>query len=71
MLSRFSIRLIRLYQSIPGFWHNNCRYTPTCSEYTICALERYGFVKGWFKGIKRILSCNPFGGYGYDPLDKE
>lgn len=71
MLANISIKLIRIYQNIPGPWHGHCRYNPTCSEYTICALEKYGFFKGWFWGIKRILRCNPWGGYGYDPIDKE
>ncbi|MBN2521286.1 MAG: membrane protein insertion efficiency factor YidD [Bacteroidales bacterium] len=46
----------------------SCRYTPTCSEYAIQALKKYGPVKGLFLSIKRILSCNPWGGHGYDPV---
>ena len=63
-----SIKLIKLYQSIPGPWHNSCRHIPTCSNYAIEAIERYGFIKGWFLSIKRIIRCNPFGTYGYDPV---
>lgn len=63
-----SIKLIKIYQSIPGPWHNNCRHIPTCSNYAIEAVERYGFVKGWVLAIKRIMKCNPFGTYGYDPV---
>lgn len=62
------IKLINLYQSIPGPWHNKCRYYPTCSEYFKQALEEYGFFKGSFLGIKRILRCNPLGHSGYDPV---
>lgn len=45
-----------------------CKYYPTCSEYTKQAIEKYGFFKGFFIGIKRILKCNPFSKGGYDPL---
>lgn len=47
---------------------NACRFTPTCSEYTIEALEKYGFIKGSIKGIKRFGKCHPWGGYGFDPV---
>ena len=70
MLSKLSIKLINLYQKIPGPWHNTCRFTPTCSNYAKEAIERYGFIKGWYLSIKRILRCNPFGGKGYDPVPK-
>lgn len=45
-----------------------CRYTPTCSEYAIQALRKYGPFKGAWLALKRILSCNPWGGSGYDPV---
>ena len=47
-----------------------CRFTPTCSEYTIEALEKHGVVKGLLLGIKRFARCNPWGGSGYDPVPK-
>lgn len=47
---------------------NSCRYTPTCSEYAVDALKKHGPIKGLFLAIKRILSCNPWGGSGYDPV---
>jgi len=47
----------------------NCKYYPSCSEYTKQAIIRYGFLKGLFLGIKRILRCNPFSKGGYDPLN--
>lgn len=46
----------------------NCKYYPTCSEYTKQAIEKYGFFVGICKGIVRILRCNPFSKGGYDPL---
>lgn len=45
-----------------------CRYTPTCSEYTVQAIKKYGPFKGGVLAIKRILRCNPWGGSGYDPV---
>ena len=45
-----------------------CRYTPTCSEYAMQAVEKYGAVKGTFLATKRILRCNPFHKGGYDPV---
>lgn len=46
----------------------SCRYTPTCSAYSIEALKKHGPLKGLWLSIKRILSCNPWGGSGYDPV---
>ncbi len=46
----------------------SCRYTPTCSHYTVEALKTHGFFTGGWLSIKRIISCNPWGGSGYDPV---
>ncbi len=62
------IKIIRLYQKIPGDFHNSCRYIPTCSNYAIEAFEKRGFFVGMWLTIKRILRCNPWGGRGYDPV---
>jgi putative membrane protein insertion efficiency factor len=60
---------IRFYQKgISPLLGANCRYTPSCSAYGIQALDKYGPIKGSWLAIKRILSCNPWGGHGYDPL---
>ena len=67
-MSNLIIKLIRLYQKIPIKTHNLCRYNPTCSEYMITSIKRFGLIKGVYLGIKRILRCNPFGSYGYDPV---
>lgn len=61
--------LIRLYQITLSPWLGGaCRYTPTCSNYGLEALEKYGVFKGGWLTIKRVLSCNPWGGSGYDPV---
>ena len=63
------ILLIRVYQyTLSPFIGRNCRYTPTCSNYGIEAIKKYGAVKGGWLTLKRILSCNPWGGSGYDPV---
>ena len=62
------IGLIKIYQLIPGPWHDCCRFTPTCSEYAIESLKEYGLFKGSILTIKRLFRCNPFGKIGYDPI---
>lgn len=46
----------------------SCRYTPTCSQYAIDAVRKYGIFKGGWLALKRLLRCNPWGGSGYDPV---
>ena len=61
--------MIRFYQVAISPWlGKNCRYQPTCSQYMLEALKVHGLDKGVFLGIKRILSCHPWGGSGYDPV---
>ena len=68
-LTKLLILLIRLYQITLSPWlGKGCRYTPTCSNYGLEALEKYGAFKGGWLTIKRIVSCNPWGGSGYDPV---
>ena len=68
-LTKLLIGLIRLYQITLSPWLGGaCRYTPTCSNYGIEALEKYGAFKGGWLTIKRVVSCNPWGGSGYDPV---
>jgi len=54
--------------SISPLFPPSCRYTPTCSQYTIEAVMKHGIFKGGWLALKRILSCNPWGGSGYDPV---
>ncbi|MCO5247476.1 MAG: membrane protein insertion efficiency factor YidD [Chitinophagales bacterium] len=62
--------LIKTYQLFisPMLGPNKCRYQPTCSNYAVEALKKHGLLKGGFYAIKRILSCHPWGGHGYDPV---
>ena len=64
------IFLINLYRKSisPLKGRPSCIYTPTCSQYAIQALEKYGFLKGGFLAVKRILRCHPFAKGGYDPV---
>lgn len=60
---------VRIYQYvISPVIGPSCRYTPTCSVYSVQALKKHGPFKGLWLSIKRILSCNPWGGSGYDPV---
>ena len=75
ILTLIIIKLIKGYRFIisPLLGHS-CRYLPTCSEYSIEALKVYGFFKGSYLSLKRILSCHPIkllgGGGGFDPVNK-
>lgn len=64
------IFLIKTYQLTlsPRFSHGSCRYTPTCSQYAIEAVEVHGVIKGTWLSFKRILRCNPFFKGGFDPV---
>ena len=64
--------LVRFYQTaISPFTPASCRFEPTCSTYMLQALQKHGLLYGGFLGLKRIVSCNPWGGSGYDPVPNE
>jgi uncharacterized protein len=63
------ILLVKFYQySISPLLPKSCRFTPTCSEYSIQAIKTHGFVKGLYLSVHRILRCHPWGGHGHDPV---
>jgi putative membrane protein insertion efficiency factor len=66
------ILLVKFYQYIISpIFPASCRYQPTCSQYMIDALRIWGPLKGTFLGLKRISSCHPLGGHGYDPVPEK
>jgi uncharacterized protein len=66
--ARTLIGAVRLYQIfLSPIFGRNCRFTPTCSNYFILAVKKYGAVRGSLKGALRICRCNPFHAGGYDP----
>ncbi|MBN1526531.1 MAG: membrane protein insertion efficiency factor YidD [Candidatus Omnitrophica bacterium] len=63
------IGLIRFYRNYLSFMHLRCcRFYPSCSEYAVDAVDKYGVVLGLWKGLKRLCRCHPFSAGGYDPL---
>ena len=71
-MKKIIVKIIEFYQKNISLWFSskniNCKFYPTCSEYTKQAINKYGSIKGIFLGIYRILRCNPFSKGGYDPL---
>lgn len=70
-MSKLAILIIKFYQNFISKYilrGRNCRFYPTCSDYSIQAYKKYGFLKGTYLTINRILRCHPFNDGGYDPL---
>ena len=66
---RLMLALIRFYRgAISPYLPPSCRYTPTCSQYALEAVEKYGALKGGYLALRRILRCHPFHPGGYDPV---
>ncbi len=66
---RLLIWLIRFYRAnLSGLHPGCCRFRPTCSEYALEAVEKYGALKGGYLALRRILRCHPFHAGGYDPV---
>ena len=71
-MKRIGILLIRAYQATIGpLFAGACRFEPSCSNYGIQAFERFGFVRGFWLTLRRLLRCRPFGPHGYDPVPDE
>jgi len=70
IVERFLLKIIKLYRKYlsPLKVRSHCIYFPTCSEYAMQAIEKYGALKGSCLSIKRILRCHPFAKGGYDPV---
>jgi uncharacterized protein len=68
VMRRLLIQIVLLYRATLGrFMGGQCRYSPTCSQYAIDAIEKYGPMRGSWKAANRICRCHPWGGKGYDP----
>jgi hypothetical protein len=68
-MKKVAISILRFYKLyLSPFLPSSCRFYPTCSEYAMEAINKYGVLKGSIKGIYRILRCNPFNRGGYDPV---
>lgn len=71
-MKRVFIAIVKMYKMfISPYIGRSCRYVPSCSEYAIEAVEKFGFTKGLLVSVKRILRCQPFYKGGYDPVTKE
>jgi putative membrane protein insertion efficiency factor len=69
VIARLLILIARFWQVGPSrILPPTCRYAPSCSEYTIQAIRKYGAIKGSWLGFKRLMRCHPWGGSGYDPV---
>lgn len=69
MLAKLMLMLVKFYQYvISPMIPPRCRYTPTCSQYAVDAIKKYGALKGGYLAAKRIARCHPFGGSGHDPV---
>lgn len=70
MMKKMLIKLVNLYRNYisPMKGRSACIYIPTCSQYAIEALEKYGALKGSYLTVRRILRCHPFAKGGFDPV---
>lgn len=67
-MNRLVLAMLRWYRQYSALRPPSCRYAPTCSAYTLEAVETYGAGRGLYLGLRRIGRCHPFGGHGYDPV---
>jgi len=72
LIKKLAILPIRIYQwIISPLLGSNCRHEPTCSQFAMEAVEEWGVFRGFWMGLKRILSCHPWGKSGYHPVPKK
>ena len=72
MFAKLLLALIRLYQlTWSPFVGRSCRFVPSCSNYGLEAIEKFGAIRGGYLTIRRLLRCHPLGGQGYDPVPKD
>ena len=70
MLKKISLKLILFYKlSLSPYLGGNCKYEPSCSNYGYEAINKYGFLKGFYMTFLRLIKCNPFSRGGYDPIE--
>jgi putative membrane protein insertion efficiency factor len=67
-MKRFVIMILRLYQGWSVRRVPVCRFHPSCSQYTLEAVERHGALRGGWLGVRRVIRCRPGGGFGFDPV---
>ena len=69
-MSEKVVLVLRMYQEyVSPMLGLNCRFVPSCSEYAVQAVQKYGVRRGLYLALRRILRCNPFGKFGYDPIN--
>lgn len=71
-MKKLTLMLLKFYKrflSPINFGIHTCRFTPSCADYTVEAVEKYGTAKGLLMGTKRVLRCNPFSKGGFDPVN--
>ena len=72
IIKKLAILPIKIYQwLISPLLGQNCRHEPTCSQFTIEAIQEWGAIKGTWLGVKRLSKCHPWGTFGYDPVPKK
>lgn len=68
IIVKITVTFIKVYKLVSGMFPSRCRFYPTCSSYAIEAFEKYGFLKGSFLAVKRLLKCHPGNPGGFDPV---
>ena len=72
MVKKLFLLLIRFYQvAISPHLGKNCRFVPTCSQYAMIAITRFGVIKGTYLAVRRLLKCHPFPEGGFDPVPEK